>query len=137
MVEVPVTLSPALNVPPSAVKLPELLKFVAVSPAKVEVPAPSANTWSPLKSPVTDNAPLMVEVAEDEVALKEVKVKGPVNTPAPVTAKGVPGVVVPMPTKSVEVTRVTVVPLSCQPVEVCDDELHAPLVALHTLWPCS
>jgi len=40
----------------------------------------------------------------------------PVNTPAPVTPKGVPGVVVPMPTKSEGVTKVTVVPLSCQPV---------------------
>ena len=131
------TLSPALNVPPSAVRLPDDLKLVAVNPPKVEVPAPSLNTWSALKSPVMDNAPAMVEVADDEVALNDVKVREPVNTAGPVTPKGVPGVVVPMPTKSVEVTRVTVVPLSIQPVEVCDDELHAPLVELQTLCPCS
>lgn len=108
-----------------------------MSPEKVEVPAPSAKIWSALMSLVTDRAPAMVDVADVEVALKEVKVKEPVNTPAPVTAKGVPGVVVPIPTKSVEVTRVTVVPLSIQPVEVWAEELHAPLVELQTREPCS
>lgn len=135
--DVPVTFSPALKVPPSAVRFPEERRLVEVSPAKVEVPAPSANTWSDLKSPVMDKAPAIVEVADVEVALKEVKVKGPVKTPAPVTAKGVPGVVVPMPTKSVEVTRVTVVPLSCQPDAVWAEELHAPFTEEHTLCPCS
>ena len=60
--------------------------------------------------------PLKVEVAEVEVASKLNAVTVPVNTPDPVTPSAVPGVVVPMPTKSVEVTKVTVVPLSCHPV---------------------
>ena len=57
----------------------------------------------------------MVDVAEVEVALNERNVVVPVITAAPVTERGVPGLVVPMPTKSDDVTRVTVVPLSCHP----------------------
>ena len=59
--------------------------------------------------PVTLSTPANVEVAV-EVPLRVVKVRGPVNTPAPVTLKGVPGVVVPMPNSPalVRVVRVEV-----------------------------
>ena len=46
--------------------------------------------------PVTLRKPARDEVAV-EVPVRVVKVRGPVNTPAPVTDNGVPGVVVPMP----------------------------------------
>ena len=46
--------------------------------------------------PVTFRMPESVEVAVD-VPLKVVKVRGPVNTPAPVTDNGVPGEVVEIP----------------------------------------
>ena len=59
--------------------------------------------------PVTLRMPARVEVAV-EVPLRVVKVRGPVNTPAPVTLKGVPGVVVPIPNSPalVRVVRVEV-----------------------------
>ena len=40
----------------------------------------------------------------EEVALKLVKVSGPVNTPAPVTESGVPGVEVPIPRRPLPVS---------------------------------
>jgi hypothetical protein len=49
----------------------------------------------------TLNPPEKVEVAVEEVALKRGAVTVPVKTPAPVTERGVPGEVVPMPRKPV------------------------------------
>jgi len=77
---------------------------------KVEVAVP---VWLKLR---TERPPWKVEVAVVEVALYAGAVTVPVNTPAPVTASGVPGEVVPTPTfpwlvtvKKVEVAKLLVV----------------------------
>ena len=48
--------------------------------------------------PSTSRNPAMVEVAVVEVAVNDGTVRSPVKTPAPVTERGVPGDVVPIPT---------------------------------------
>ena len=98
---------------------PVRFKYVAASPPlKVEVEL----------VPVTLSTPANVEVAV-EVPLRVVKVRGPVNTPAPVTESGVPGVVVPMPNSparvsvvrvEVEVFRSLIVPHARSPAGVVD-----------------
>ena len=81
-------------------------------PALVEVPAPLivksppimalavvCKDWATVK-------PCRVEEAVVDVAVKLRAVTLPVNTPAPVTPNGVPGLVVPMPIlPALEITR--------------------------------
>ena len=89
-----VRLSPFAN-DDVAVVLVILSRFAASPPVKVDVEF----------IPVTVRMPASVDVAV-EVPLNVVKVRGPVNTPAPVTERGVPGVVVPSPRKLFDVSTV-------------------------------
>ena len=113
----PATVSPPAN---DEVAVDEVMfnRFAASPPLKVEVEL----------VPVTLSTPANVEVAV-EVPLRVVKVRGPVNTPAPVTESGVPGVVVPMPNSparvsvvrvEVEVFRSLMVPHARSPAGVVD-----------------
>ena len=88
-------------------------------------------------TPLTVMNPPNVEVPVVLVATKYGAVTEPVKIPAPVTASGTPGVVEPIPTKSDEVTSVTVVPLSCQPDAACAAPLQMLFPEVQTRWPDS
>ena len=100
--------------PPPPTHVPEIEKQPAVRLrplSRVEV-APEVSEREPpvsvrpaeLARPAVER-PVNVDVALVLVALKEGAVTRPVNTPAPVTESGVPGVVVPMPKRPPLVIR--------------------------------
>lgn len=90
--------APLTEKQPLVMATPLVAKRVSAEtpPEKVEVPAPATVILSPTENEVVDaTGNVLMSVAEVEMC--ELARTEPVNDPAPVTPRAVPGVVVPIP----------------------------------------